>query len=426
MKRRFLSHLLLAMLSLAILGFGSIRCVARAQTAGSATSSSTPKVRAITAFVRLDRETYEKQVQEALAVLRKAKTEFEAAGYEVETIRVTTQPLAELVNGMTEDQALAFLAQFDQLSAKEGFLPNVGPGTLHDSDVPATMSLLAKALSTLPHISGSAIIADEDGIHWKAIRRTAELVKYVSEHSPHSQGTFRFAATAMVKPLSPFFPGSYHTGAGRQFAIGFEGAGVVREVFAKDKGNADAAIADLTAALTKHASVADKVGNQVAAETGWSYVGVDPTPAPLGDNSIGGAIEAFTGARFGSSGTLTAARIITTAVRAVPVKQVGYSGLMVPVMEDKVLAQRWAESSYNIDSLLAYSAVCGTGLDTIPLPGEVTVEQMGRIFADVASLATKWNKPLSARLQPIPGKKAGDRTDFEDPFLFNTIVHPLP
>jgi uncharacterized protein (UPF0210 family) len=426
MKRRVLLDLPLATLVLTLLGFASIGCAARAQTAGNATSSSNPKVRAITTFVRLDRETYEKQVREALDVLRKAKAEFEAAGYEVETIRVTTQPLAELVNGMTEDQALAFVGQFDQLSAKEGFLPNVGPGTLHDGDDPATMTLLAKALSTLPHISGSAIIADEDGIHWKAIRRTAELVKYVSEHSPHSQGTFRFTATAMVKPLSPFFPGSYHTGAGKQFAIGFEGAGVVRDAFAKDKGNADAAVADLTAALTKHALVADKVGNKVAAETGWSYVGVDPTPAPLGDNSIGAAIEAFTGARFGSSGTLTAARIITTAVRAVPVKQVGYSGLMVPVMEDKLLAQRWAESSYNIDSLLAYSAVCGTGLDTIPLPGEVTVEQMGRIFGDVASLAMKWNKPLSARLQPIPGKKAGDRTDFDDPFLFNTIVHPLP
>ena len=51
---------------------------------------------------------------------------------------------------------------------------------------------------------------------------------------------------------------------------------------------------------------------------------------------------------------------------------------------------------------------------------------MNRIFSDVASLAVKWNKPLSARLQPIPGKKPGDRTDFDDPFLFNTTIHPLP
>jgi uncharacterized protein (UPF0210 family) len=399
---------------------------AAAQTSSDATASSNPKVRAITGFVRLERATYQKQIADALVVLRKAKSEFESSGYEVETVRLTTQPLAELVAGMSEEQALAFLAQLDELSVKEKFLPNVGPGMLHDADDPATMHLLERTLSTLPNIAASAIIADEAGIHWRTIRRTAELVKYVSEHSPRSQGTFNFTATAMLKPFAPFFPGSYHTGAGRQFAIGFEGANVVRDIFAKDKGNAEAAIADLTAALTKHASVAAAVGKKVAAETGWAYLGVDPTPAPLGDVSIGAAIEAFTGAKFGSSGTLTAVSIITAAVKAVPEKQVGYSGLMVPVMEDKILAQRWAESTYNVDSLLAYSAVCGTGLDTIPLPGNISSEQMERIFGDVASLATKWNKPLSARLQPIQDKKPGDQTDFQDPFLFNTMLRPLP
>jgi uncharacterized protein (UPF0210 family) len=402
----------------------SLQAVAQGSSVPSA--SSNPKVRAITGFVRLDRATYQKQIADALAVLRRVKAEFESSGYEVETVRVTTQPLADLVSGMSEDQALTFLAQLDALSVRENFLPNVGPGSLHDTDDPATMHLLERALSTLPNIEASTIIADEAGIHWKTIRRTAELVKYVSEHSPHSQGTFNFTATAMLKPFAPFFPGSYHIGAGRQFAIGFEGANVILDVFGKDKGNAEAALADLTAALTKHASVAEAVGRKVAAETGWAYLGVDPTPAPLGDVSIGAAIEAFTSAKFGSSGTLTAARIITAAVKAVPEKQVGYSGLMVPVMEDKLLAQRWAESTYNIDSLLAYSAVCGTGLDTIPLPGDISIEQMERIFGDVASLATKWNKPLSARLQPIQDKKAGDRTDFQDPYLFNTTLHALP
>jgi uncharacterized protein (UPF0210 family) len=137
-------------------------------------------------------------------------------------------------------------------------------------------------------------------------------------------------------------------------------------------------------------------------------------------------METYTGARFGSSGTMTAALIITTAVKAVPVKQVGYSGLMVPVMEDKRLAQRWAEGAVNTDSLLAYSAVCGTGLDTVPFPGDISVDQLARIFGDVASLAWKWNKPLSARLQPVLGKKAGDRTDFHSQYLFNTTLHALP
>ena len=320
-------------------------------------------------------------------------------------VRVTTQPLAELVSHMSETQALAFLQQLDNLSVKENFLPNVGPAMLKDSDDAAAMHLIERVLSTLPNIEASAIIADDAGIHWKTIRRTAELVKYVSEHSANSQGNFNFTATAMLKPLAPFFPGSYHTGAGRQFAIGFESANVVRDVFIEDKANVEKATTDLANALAMHASVANAVGDKISAETGWDYVGLDPTPAPLGDVSIGAAIEAFTGARFGSSGTLTAARVITAAVKAVPGKQVGYSGLMVPVMEDKLLAKRWAESTYNIDSLLAYSAVCGTGLDTVPLPGDVSVQQIEWILSDVASLAVKWNKPLSGRLLPVNGTK---------------------
>jgi uncharacterized protein (UPF0210 family) len=395
-------------------------------TLATQAQTAKPKVRAITAFVRLDAKNYQHQLADALIVLHKTEAEFKSQGYEVETIRFTTQPLADLTSGLSEDQALAFLGQLDQLAVKEKVAANIGPAMLHDTDDPATMHLLERALSTLPHLNASAIIADDAGIHWKTIARTSELVQYVAAHSPHAQGTFNFTATAMLKPYGPFFPGSWHNGPGGQFSIGFEGANVVRDVFAKDKGNAEAATADLTAALTIHAKVADAVGNKIAAATHWTYMGVDPTPAPLGDVSIGAAIEAFTGARFGSSGTLTASRIITAAVKAVPVKQIGYSGLMVPVMEDKHLAERWAESAYNIDSLLAYSSVCGTGLDTIPLPGDVTLDQMNRIFSDVASLAVKWNKPLSARLQPIPGKKPGDRTEFDDPFLFNTVIHPLP
>ena len=123
---------------------------------------------------------------------------------------------------------------------------------------------------------------------------------------------------------------------------------------------------------------------------GMEYPGLDPTPAPLGNVSIGAAIEKFTGVPLRSSGTITAASIITQAVQAVPVKQVGYSGLMLPVLEDVCLGQRWGERTYGLDSLMAYSAVCGSGLDTVPLPGDVTEEQLARIIGDVASLAVKW------------------------------------
>ena len=376
-----------------------------------------PKVRAITAFARLDRTTYTQQVSEALSVIRAAKGEFEKQGYQVETLRIVTQPLAELVAGQSDADALKFLKSFDDLSVQEQFLPSVGPAMMRDSDDPRT---------TLPNINANAIMAADDGIHWKVIRETAALIHYVTEHSVHSQGNFNFAGTAMLKPNGPFYPGTYHTGAGRQFSIGFEGANVVKEVFLRTHGDFGKSVAELTRQLTIHAKVGEAVGEKIAASTGWAFMGVDPTPAPLADVSIGAAMEAYSGAKFGSSGTMTAALIITTSVKAVPVKQIGYSGLMVPVMEDKLLAQRWSEGTYDTDALLAYSAVCGTGLDTIPLPGDISEDQLTRILGDVASLAWKWHKPLSARLLPVKGKKAGDSTEFQDEYLFNTTLHGVP
>jgi uncharacterized protein (UPF0210 family) len=385
-----------------------------------------PKVRAITGFIRLDRTRYAQQIADTLSVLRAAKAEFIRQGYEIETLRVVTQPLGQLIGGQSEADALSFLKSLDDLSAKEGFIPNVGPAMLSDADDPHAVRVLEQALSKLPNIEANTIIAGDDGIHWKVIHETARLVHYVTEHSVHSQGNFSFTATAMLKPYAPFYPGAYFTDEDKRFSIGFQGANVVQEVFARTHGNFDAAVTELTKQLTVHARVAESIGNKIAASSGWTFMGVDPTPAPLGDVSIGAAIETYTGARFGSSGTMTAALIITTAVKAVPVKQIGYAGLMVPVMEDKRLAQRWAEDAYNTDALLAYSAVCGTGLDTVPYPGDISEEQMVRIYGDVASLAWKWKKPLSARLQPVQGKKAGDRTEFEDEYLFNTTLHPLP
>jgi uncharacterized protein (UPF0210 family) len=43
-------------------------------------------------------------------------------------------------------------------------------------------------------------------------------------------------------------------------------------------------------------------------------------------------------------------------------------------------------------------------------------------MGDVASLAWKWRKPLAVRLLPAPGRKAGERTAFDDARMANTIV----
>jgi uncharacterized protein (UPF0210 family) len=384
-----------------------------------------PKVRAITAFVRIDRANYRQQVQQALVVLRRAKAAFEKAGYEVQTIRVTTQRFPEYTRGLTKEQAVAFFREYDQFAKSEGFSAAIGPAMLTDNDDPAQAELLAEILLNTTELNASLVVAGAAEIHWNNVRAAAKLIKTLSERSPGGIANFNFAATAAIPEYTPFFPGSYHLGPGRHFSIALQSANVVAEAFASARSFAEAGKA-LETALGAHARAIESVAMQVAKETGWTYEGIDLSPAPLKEVSIGAAMEKLTRTKFGSSGTMTAAAIVTAALHAIPVKRAGYSGLMVPVLEDATLAERWSDGTLTIDALLAYSAVCGTGLDTIPLPGSITTEQLERIIGDMASLAVKWSKPLSARLMPVAGKKPGDRTEFNDPFLVNARIQPLP
>ena len=195
------------------------------------------------------------------------------------------------------------------------------------------------------------------------------------------------------------------------------------DVFSREHDPRTAAKA-LTSALAIPMRAVEAAAMKAATGSGWTYAGIDPTPAPGGVVSIGAAIESFIGAPFGSPGTETAAGIITRAVKDVPVKQAGYSGLMIPVLEETVLTKRWTEGTYGLDSILAYSAVCAGGVDTVPVPGDTSEDAIARIIGDVATLAFKWNKPLAARLLPSPGKKAGEMTEFSGA-LANAIIQPL-
>jgi uncharacterized protein (UPF0210 family) len=392
--------------------------------AAAADAPSKPKVRAITGFVKIDRDRFEAQIAEALTVLRQAKTAIEQSGYEVQSIRIVTQPFPEYTRGLPQKEGLEFLRRLDQIGIKESFDPNIGPAMLRDSSDTAAAELLTEALISTK-LSGSIVIADSGGIHWNSLRAAARLIKTVAERSPRSQGNFNFTASAMLQPYAPFYPGAYHTGEGKRFAIGLQSANLVTEAFAGAR-DPEAAVQKLVTTLTPHLQTIESIARRVERQTRWMYMGIDTTPVPLKDVSIAEGIEKFTGQKFGSSGTMTATAAITKAVQSVNVKRVGYSGLMLPVLEDTLLAQRWAEGTYNIDSVLAYSAVCGTGLDTVPLPGDISERQLENILADVATLAVKWGKPLTARLLPVAGKKPGEQTEFDDPYLVNTTIRPLP
>src|SRR5260370_7980724 len=108
---------------------GALLLVFIAVTAHAQTYTK-PNVRAITAFVRLDPATLERQITEALTVLRAAEGDFARRGYKTETIRILPQPLGELLADLSDANPLRLLMAIDDLSAKEAFLPPSVPPTL--------------------------------------------------------------------------------------------------------------------------------------------------------------------------------------------------------------------------------------------------------------------------------------------------------
>jgi hypothetical protein len=384
-----------------------------------------PKVRTVTAFVKLEpARPWRAQVQETLVFLRQARAAYQKAGYDVQTVRLTTQAFWQVTSGMAPDEALRFWRDYDALAEKEGFDTAIGPAVFSDAEDLRRIEFLGEILRATKIVNGSVVVGGEDGVYWNAVQGAARLIKSLAESTPRSQGNFRFSAIAMLPEGAPFYPGSWHSGEGKQFAVGLQSATVVAEAF-RGQRNPAAAQEKLIALLGDHAREVERIARALVVESGWGFLGVDLSPAPLKDASIGAAMESLIGGPVGGPGTLTAAAAITEALQTISVKRAGYSGLMLPVLEDSVLARRWSEGALTLDSLLSYSAVCGTGLDVVPLPGDVTEQQLGRIIGDVASLAVKLRKPLSARLLPVAGKKAGQSSAFDDPFLVNAVLQPL-
>ena len=220
---------------------------------------------------------------------------------------------------------------------------------------------------------------------------------------------------------APFFPAAYHDPNVDEpaFAIATEAADLAVTAFENAKTSEEGE-KHLVSEIEAHG----KKLAQIAKSLNMKFYGIDFSLAPFPDeaHSLGNAVEQMGVPRIGLHGSLAAAAILTEAVDRADFPHTGFSGFMQPVLEDSVLAQRAAEGTLTIKDVLLYSAVCGTGLDTIPLPGDTTAEQIVPLLLDLCALALRLDKPLTARLMPVPGKKAGDETNFDFGFFANSRV----
>lgn len=351
-----------------------------------------------------------------LEILEQARSVFEQAGYGVQTIRFATQPWGSYIDG---DKDLSHMVtHFDEFcSDSDVEYINIGT-TLNPDKIPD----LFKVNNQSQHLFSSALCASNDVINYKACLESAKLIKQLTPLENEGFANLRFAAIFNLAPNCPFFPAAYHDGK-CGLGIGTENSDLVYTCFEKTNGITTAEI-DLKNCLNKEFIELEKIAEKFCKEHKIRYYGIDPSicTSIQPKESIAFAFEHLGLGKFGDPGTLAIAKIVTSAIRSLKIKTCGYKGLMLPLLEDYGLAQRNTEGQFGVYDLLAYSSVCGTGLDTIPLPGDVTTEKLNALLIDIASLSCKLHKPLSARLMPIPEKHAGDMTDFDFPYFVNSKI----
>ncbi len=379
------------------------------------------KIRSITYFCNPKFPLEEKSIRAAGMFLAEAKSAYETGGYEVQTVRLATIPFPKLLGEENIGRLPELTGHIDRLAQelKIGYV-SLGPALL---EMPRSYEVIPDAIFVSKNVFFGGVMADKTrGLDLAAIRACAEVIVKSALIEPNGFANLQFAALANVPAGAPFFPAAYHDKDKPSFGIATESADLAVQAFENAK-TIEEGRNNLVVEIEKHG----KKLTEIAKSLKTKFIGIDFSLAPFPDDahSLGNAVEKMGIPRIGLHGSLAAAAILTEAVDRANFPHTGFSGFMQPVLEDSVLAKRAAEGTLTVKDALLYSAVCGTGLDTVPLPGETTAEQLVPLLLDLSALALRLDKPLTARLMPIPGKKAGDETNFDFSFFAQSKIMSL-
>lgn len=393
--------------------------------------SKLPPMRTITLGIADMHPIPVEAIKQASKLLQQANAYYTENGYEVQTVRLSTRPLFDDLHDWSPVRMLNYVKQLQQILDDVGIsFCSLGTAQATRPDFPLErLDGIADLLISTTALNATVQLATvEHGIRVEAALPIARLMHRLAHETDEGFGNFRFAMLACVAAGCPFFPTAYHGGP-TSLSLGLQGAGIIADALRSIHHTDSHAVIDSAAithvvkkALLASAQPVVTLGQAFAQEHALLFGGIDLSPAPLGDDSIVTAMEQCGFGELGSPGTLTVAAALTAALKGTELPTCGYCGLMLPALEDAALGRRWEEGKVSIHDLLLYSSVCGTGLDTVPLAGDTAPETIAHLLLDVATLAVRLGKPLSARLFPVPGKHAGERTTFTSPYLTNTVV----
>lgn len=360
--------------------------------------------------------------ERALTTLRILHGVFTDAGYDIQTTRIATTPLATYRGFKTHTDDFEDLIELDRLATGTGILLSLGPIATNWADARQFADWAAQLIAATTSTSFSVDVSP--GAHAEgSLEAAARAMCAIGQATSGGEGNFRFAAAANIAAGTPFFPVAYHAGP-ESLSIGLEFPRLLGEAATREAGWSQF-VESASGLLQRRLGPIAELGRAQAEQAGLAFAGLDLSPAPGLDCSIAQVVETLTGAAFGDASTLAACALLTGVLKNSDLPSCGYSGLFLPILEDTVLAQRAAEGRFSVKELLLYSSVCGAGLDLVPLPGNVEPQTLKHLIADVSALATRLAKPLSARLLPLPGRVAGDEVSFENPYLTDAVVMAL-
>ncbi len=384
------------------------------------------KIRSITCFFDPRSAEAYAGLDKLARLVEEGKSLFNQSGVDVQSTRLATVPFP-LLYPTEEPEGAVRLAQTLEADAHErGFgylsLGHAMPGRMGSYDL-----IVPILQSTRDTFLGGMVGTPQGGLSLAAARACARIITQAAQLTPDGFTNLRFGALANLNPHGPFLPGAYHAGERPAFALAVECADLAVSALRKAESLA-AARQKLVTALEDAATVLTARAVHLSQKYGVDFKGIDFSLAPYPQDwcSLGGALEALGVPALGLLGSAGAAAFLADTLDRGRWLRTGFNGLMLPVLEDSVLALRAAEGTLSLKDLLIYATMCGAGLDTIPLPGDASPEQIYSVLVDVAAIALRLNKPLIARLMPMPGKQAGDTVEFDFEFFARGRVMALP
>jgi len=215
-------------------------------------------------------------------------------------------------------------------------------------------------------------------------------------------------ALANVPDNVSFSPAAYHQGHTPAFAVITEAADLALTAISGTR-SINTARKRLAESIESSSTHILKIATELKTAHQVPFTGIDFSLAPFSmqPRSMGKAIENLGVDTFGGSGTLFATSYFYQAIQQASIPRTGFSGVMLPVLGDAIIAQRAKEGSFSANDLLLYAAAGASGLDIVPIPGNTTPDQIAGLYLDLAALAITSNRPMIARLLPVPDKTVG-------------------